>query len=138
MDKKLNRTIGYINTTEVVSDVVETTKVVKQKPVYRKMQDIDINDTIADLKAKYGLSDDMIDNGKENTSKVILEPVVILEDRSKRIVDWLKSHPLINKAGLCQAVGFDKGNFKRICDNGLQFRSDVIVKIEEQLSLYGY
>lgn len=102
------------------------------------MKDIDIKDTIADLKAKYGLHNDMIGIDKGNTNKDTLEPVISLEDRSKRIGDWLKSHPLINKAGLCQAVGFDKGNFKRICDNGLQFRSDVIVKIEEQLSLYGY
>lgn len=134
MDKKLNRTIGYRpNGTKAFEGKVNASELIKELYLPPTVEESDLLEAVNKVNNGESLT---IYNG--NRSVAFNPPQMSLEYRSKRIVDWLKSHPLINKAGLCQAVGFDKGNFKRICDIGLQFKPDVIDLLEEQLSLYGY
>lgn len=156
MDKKLNRTIGYKNTTEVVINDDKTTKVVRKnklshplddpfpgglgKNFKKKYENIElVMPEPSKLKLKNTVIDILMDADKENTNKATFEPVVSLEGRSKRIVEWLEKHCLINKAGLCQGVGMDKSNFKRVIDSEKpMFKEKVLVSIELLLKLYGF
>lgn len=160
MDKKLNRTIGYVKTIEVVKDVVKTTKVVKKKQVNNLksitvpaigelinkdlkpvVDNIEVTNNTLQAKIKPFLTDNSFEvvNTTVKEEKAILEPVISLEYRSKRIMDWLENHYLINKAGLCQAVGLDKSNFKRLMlKEKVCFKLDVLIAFEKILKQYGY
>lgn len=131
MNKKLNRQIGYLKPLTTDSDL-------NVNPVKPK-NDSFVMPEQSKLKPNYGLIDSLIQNDKENENNRIYEPVISLEDRSKSIVKWLKSHKLFKWSAMCQVIGLDKSNFKRFIDSETPlFKSDVCVSIETQLKLYGY
>jgi hypothetical protein len=150
MEKKLNRTIGYKKTTKVVSKDNNTTKVVKDKMINNDDLLVEcISEAIGNVgkgliipgpmkpifkPVKYELG--VI--GSEKVKSDTLEPVISLEYRSKRIVDWIKSHPDYKWAVLCGLINMDKSNFKRIIDsNKPLFKVDALDIMEKRLRMYG-
>lgn len=57
---------------------------------------------------------------------------------SKSLYDWLDSHELINLAGLCKKVGYDRANFVNGIGSGRELKPEVLKKFEIELEKYGY
>lgn len=90
------------------------------------------------LKINNGLIDALMSNDKEKSNNRIYEPAISLEGRSKRIVDWIKSHPGFKWSWMCSQIKIDKSNFKRIIDSKKpMLKSEACDKIELILKLYG-
>lgn len=61
--------------------------------------------------------------------------------RSKRIVAWLKTHPLISKHGLCKAAGYSSASLNRVMSGNEQYPHIPAVYLdglEKELREYGY
>lgn len=57
---------------------------------------------------------------------------------SKSLYDWLETHELINLAGLCKKVGYDRANFVNGWGSGKELKPEVLAKFIEILKSYGY
>ena len=62
-----------------------------------------------------------------------------IKTRSKKIVNWIVSHPAIKWSIICKNAGIDKGNFQRILKSkNPSIKIDNILKLETELKKYGY
>jgi len=61
------------------------------------------------------------------------------KESSKKIVTWVKDHPLFKWGAMCAKLKIDKGNFQRTLNSkNPNIKPDIISKIEEVLREYGY
>lgn len=112
MDKKLNRQIGYKPGTSVPKkeEVSDFKKPVPKLPAAPE-----------------------VDNRPERSSESIN-----FAD-TKRIVSWLKSHPMFAWGRMCGVIGLNKGNFSSMLKSSKPYiNPNTIPKIEGVLKEYGY
>lgn len=63
----------------------------------------------------------------------------IIKTKSKKITDWIKSHPAIKWSLICKNVGIDKGNFQKVLkSDSPSIKIENIIKLEKELKKYGY
>ena len=63
----------------------------------------------------------------------------LIKLKSKRITNWINSHPAIKWSVICKNVGIDKGNFqKTLKSENPSIKIENIVKLEKELKKYGY
>jgi hypothetical protein len=63
----------------------------------------------------------------------------LVEVKSKKIVNWIKSHPAIKWSLICKSAGIDKGNFQRTLKSEKpKIKIEHIIKLEKELKQYGY
>lgn len=68
-------------------------------------------------------------------------PVQISEQDKKQsdiIVQWLKSHPLINISGLCDYIGYNRRNFASVLNGDRYLPAKYQTRVIKVLKLYGY
>jgi ABC-type taurine transport system substrate-binding protein len=113
MDKKLNRTIGYIKTREDSYQGKREVIVPKEAP-----------------------SEPELPKEVKQVTKII---VVSNEDRMAKIAQWLKEHDKFKVAPMCKEVGINQSNFLKLLKQPIPTASnDLLNKIETILKSYGY
>lgn len=60
-----------------------------------------------------------------------------MEDKSKKITDWLECHPFIAINRVCKKIQLNTANFMKYKSSG-NIPEKYLVKLEEVLSDYGY
>lgn len=119
MDKKLNRTIGYVKPSGV-SKPEPKKEVMKEEPK--------ITPEIEEIK------------------EVVPEPEIDLlailkaeKIKAKKIVNWINEHEEFKWGGMCTKLGVDRGNFQRVLNaEEPNIRIELILQIEGFLKEYGY
>ena len=76
----------------------------------------------------------------EGISKIEINEIPnLIKVKSKKITDWIKSHPAIKWTIICEMVNIDKGNFHRILKSeNPKIKIEDIIKLEKELKQYGY
>lgn len=60
-------------------------------------------------------------------------------EQSKKITDWIATHPEFKWSAMCKKLGIDKGNFQRSIKGKVpNIKQEFIRKIEQFLKDYGY
>jgi hypothetical protein len=77
---------------------------------------------------------------KKDSHGLEIEGILLtIESRSKKITEWINSHPAIKWSVICKNAGIDKGNFQRILKSKNPIiKIENIVKLERELKKYGY
>lgn len=70
--------------------------------------------------------------------EIKIKSELTLQERSKKIYDWLDDKPLINLNGVCIKVGIDRANFVKGMGKNKELKEDVLNKIVAELNQYGY
>lgn len=61
------------------------------------------------------------------------------EDRAKRIVDWIKTHPEFKWSAMCVKLKMDKGNFQRVINSPTpKIKEANLGEIEKFIANYGF
>lgn len=66
------------------------------------------------------------------------QEVPTIEERNILLRSWVKAHDLLNLAALCRRVDYDRGSFSHWVEAHHELSEDVIIRIEQALSDYGY
>lgn len=61
------------------------------------------------------------------------------EERAKKIIDWIKTHPEFKWSSMCIKLGMDKGNFQRVIGSQVPKIKEVnLGPIEKFIANYGF
>jgi hypothetical protein len=119
MERKLNRTIGYVRP--------ETRKTVLEEPATPKVE----NKLTEEIKESVH---------QATAAQVNIEQILATQKiKSLKIVKWINGHKKFKWGAMCLELGIDKGNFQRtLKSNEPEIKLEHIHKIEENLKPYGY
>ena len=77
---------------------------------------------------------------ESNPSEVdLLQINNLIVTKSRKIIEWIKSHPAIKWSVICDEAGINKSNFcKALKADNPKLKAENIIKLEKQLKKYGY